>query len=70
MHWKLMVLSSFKEIENNLTLFMLAGYETISSTLSYASFILAKHPDEQEKLYEEIISVFPEDSEVKIGAIE
>ena len=49
---------------------MLAGYETTSTTLTYSSFILAKHPEEQEKLYEEIISVFPEDSEVMITTIE
>ena len=33
---------------------MLAGYETISTALSFCSFVLAKYPDEQLKLREEI----------------
>ncbi|CAF0750463.1 unnamed protein product [Brachionus calyciflorus] len=49
------------EIEANLVLFMLAGYETTSTTLSYASYILANHQDEQIKLYDEIIAHFGSD---------
>ena len=41
----------------NLVTFMLAGYETTSTTLSYASFVLARYPDEQVKLLDEINSV-------------
>ena len=42
----------------NLVLFMLAGYETTSTTLSYCTYVLAKFQDEQQKLYEEILSYF------------
>ncbi len=39
-------------------LFMLAGYETTSTTLAYSTFVLATRPEEQQKLYDEIISMF------------
>ena len=42
----------------NLVLFMLAGYETTSTTLSYCTYVLAKYPEEQQKLFEEIASVY------------
>ncbi len=42
----------------NLAMFMLAGYETTSTTLSYSSYVLAKYPKEQEKLYDEIYSYY------------
>ena len=43
----------------NLVLFMLAGYETTSTCLSYSAFVLANHPEEQIKLYEEIEANYP-----------
>nr|UOU03265.1 cytochrome P450 3045C6-3 [Brachionus rubens] len=42
------------EIQSNLVIFMLAGYETTSTTLTYATYVLATHLEEQIKLYEEI----------------
>nr|QVK45584.1 cytochrome P450 [Brachionus paranguensis] len=50
-----------KEVEANLVLFMLAGYETTSTALSYSSHVLATHPDEQLRLHDEISSVFGND---------
>jgi hypothetical protein len=49
---------TFKEVKMNLVLFLLAGYETTSNTLSNCSFILARHPEEQEILLDEIRSHF------------
>lgn len=44
---------------------MIAGYETTSTTLTYACFVLARHPEEQETLYNDIVSQFPDDSDVE-----
>ncbi|KAE9546929.1 hypothetical protein FO519_009859, partial [Halicephalobus sp. NKZ332] len=41
--------------------FMLAGYETTSTALAYASWLLAKHQDVQEKLYNEIKSTLKDE---------
>lgn len=43
---------------------MLAGYETTSNTLTNSAYVLATIPEEQEKLYNHISSVFSSDSEV------
>nr|QUF59378.1 cytochrome p450 CYP3045C1 [Brachionus angularis] len=53
---------SMDEIKSNLVLFMLAGYETTSTTLSYCCYVLATHIEEQQKLYEEITSYFSNDA--------
>ena len=53
-----------KELKMNMILFMLAGYETTSSTLTYCSYVLAKYPDEQHKLIDEINSHFNKESKV------
>ena len=37
---------------------MLAGYETTSTTLTYVCHTLAKFPDEQEKVYDEMYNYF------------
>jgi cytochrome P450 len=50
----------------NMVLFLLAGFETTSSALSYCSYLLAQHQNELEKLVEEVDSHFPHDSEVEI----
>jgi thromboxane-A synthase len=44
------------EIVNNLLLFLLAGTDTISATLTYCTYTLAKYPIEQERVYENIFN--------------
>ena len=49
-------LDSFKagHVASNANLLILAGHETTSSALSYTSYLLALHPEVQERLAEEI----------------
>ena len=42
--------------------FMLAGYETTSVALIFATYLLATHPEVQEKVFNEIHDYFDENS--------
>ncbi|KAM4813614.1 cytochrome P450 3A41-like [Urocitellus parryii] len=47
------------EIAAQSIIFILAGYETTSSTLSFIMYLLATHPDVQKKLQQEIDETLP-----------
>ncbi|XP_066238281.1 cytochrome P450 3A12-like [Saccopteryx leptura] len=47
------------EIVAQSIIFIFAGYETTSSSLSFLMYFLATHPDVQQKLQEEIDATFP-----------
>ena len=47
-------------MEAQITLFLLAGYETTSTALGLTAYELALHPDVQEKLQQEIDEYFPQ----------
>ncbi|RNA00434.1 cytochrome p450 -like protein [Brachionus plicatilis] len=49
------------EVENNLILFMLAGFDTTSTTLGLSCYVLSINSDEQLRLYDEISAVFGTD---------
>uniref|UniRef100_A0A8D1EY95 Cytochrome P450 3A n=2 Tax=Sus scrofa TaxID=9823 RepID=A0A8D1EY95_PIG len=50
---------SDQELVAQSIIFIFAGYETTSSSLSFLAYILATHPDVQQKLQEEIDATFP-----------
>lgn len=56
---------SDEEILAQALIFVLAGYETTSSTLSYIAYKLATHPDVQQRLQDEIDASLP--NKVKEG---
>ncbi|KAK9393084.1 cytochrome P450 3A9-like [Crotalus adamanteus] len=57
------------EILAQAIIFIFAGYETISSALSYLTYELAIHPDIQQKLQEEIDIVLPNKAPITYDAL-
>ena len=55
-----------KEIISYSITFLLAGYETTANTLTYTSYLLALHPEIQQKLQEEIDDYFENNPVSKI----
>uniref|UniRef100_A0AC35TTB6 Cytochrome P450 n=1 Tax=Rhabditophanes sp. KR3021 TaxID=114890 RepID=A0AC35TTB6_9BILA len=53
-----------KVIVANCLGFLLAGFETTSNALVFACYYLAKHPEIQQTLYNEIIDAFGEDGDI------
>ncbi|EGT31699.1 hypothetical protein CAEBREN_11806 [Caenorhabditis brenneri] len=48
---------SKQEVVENCFAFLIAGYETSSTAMIYCAYLLAKYPDVQEKLYQEIVEL-------------
>ena len=55
-----------KEIISYSITFLSAGYETTANTLTYTSYLLALHPEIQQKLQEEIDNYFENNPVSKI----
>ncbi|XP_039437021.1 probable cytochrome P450 4d14 [Culex pipiens pallens] len=47
-----------EEVREEVDTFMFAGHDTTASAITFILFSLAKHPDIQQKVYEEVRSVF------------
>ncbi|KAI3341139.1 cytochrome P450 [Ustulina deusta] len=52
------------QLRDQLLTFLAAGHETTSSALSWACYLLSKHPEFQDKLREEIRQALPDDMEI------
>ncbi|XP_006258949.1 cytochrome P450 27C1 isoform X1 [Alligator mississippiensis] len=52
---------TLEEIYANMTEMLLAGVDTTSFTLSWVTFLLAKHPEVQQSVYEEIVNKLGKD---------
>jgi len=50
-----------KSLRDNMLLFYFGGYETTSAALTSTLYFLAKYPDLQKKVYEEVITVLGKD---------
>ncbi|UJR08418.1 hypothetical protein I4U23_012688 [Adineta vaga] len=53
---------TINEVKQNIYLFMIAGYETASTALSYVTHVLVTHPEEQKKLQDHIDSFITKDT--------
>ena len=51
-------LLSDDEIIANAWVFLLGGFETTANALTYCSYLLATHPDIQDRVYQELIDNF------------
>ncbi|NXX83312.1 C27C1 protein, partial [Urocolius indicus] len=52
---------TLEEIYANMTEMLLAGVDTTSFTLSWATYLLARHPEVQQRVYEEIVNKLGKD---------
>ena len=57
---------STEEMMAQAFIFMLAGYDTTSSALTTTAYLLAQHPEHQERCREEVLSEFEDESPVSV----
>uniref|UniRef100_A0A0P4W4H9 Thromboxane-A synthase n=1 Tax=Scylla olivacea TaxID=85551 RepID=A0A0P4W4H9_SCYOL len=55
-----------EEIIANAWVFMLGGFETTANSLTYTAYLLATHPEVQQRLYEEVCNVTKESGKVTL----
>ncbi|GMS94281.1 hypothetical protein PENTCL1PPCAC_16456, partial [Pristionchus entomophagus] len=56
-------------IVSNAWALFFAGFETTSTALAFATYLLAKHPEVQQTLYEEITSTFEKDDSIDFDRV-
>ncbi|CAN7992799.1 unnamed protein product, partial [Ixodes hexagonus] len=60
-----------RHLLSNCFLFLAAGFDTTALTLAFTAYLLAKYPEEQERVHNEIAGVFPEpDTEITYDGIQ
>ena len=58
-----------KELLGNLFIFTAAGFDTTANTISYALVLLARHPEWQDWLIEEVDEILPADREMELDYV-
>lgn len=59
-----------RHVVGNAFIFLAAGFETTATSLGFLMYLLATHPDEQEKLHDEIEGAFGSDRELSFEGIQ
>ncbi|KAL1445269.1 hypothetical protein MTO96_029267 [Rhipicephalus appendiculatus] len=54
----------------NSLLFLIAGFETTASTLSFVLHLMAQHPEEQDKVREELLRRYPVEDDLDYGQLQ
>lgn len=54
----------------NSLLFLVAGFETTASTLSFILHLMAQYPEEQDKLHEELVRRYPVDEDLDYSQLQ
>ncbi|XP_070395787.1 cytochrome P450 3A43-like [Dermacentor albipictus] len=49
-----------RHVVSNCFVFLGAGFDTTASTLAFLLYELARHPDEQRRLYDDLVAAFPD----------
>ncbi|PIC19975.1 hypothetical protein B9Z55_025324 [Caenorhabditis nigoni] len=57
---------SDEDIRQEVDTFMFAGHDTTTTSLSWMCWNMAHHPDIQQKVYEELVSIFGEDPNTEV----
>lgn len=47
-----------RHVVSNAFIFLAAGFETTATSLGFLAYVLATHPDEQQRLYDEMVAAF------------
>ncbi|KAK4874888.1 hypothetical protein RN001_014248 [Aquatica leii] len=58
-----------EQMINEICTFMLAGQDSVGAAVSFTLYNLAKHPDIQDKVFEEITNVFKEHPEITMESL-
>ncbi|XP_037512379.1 cytochrome P450 3A7 [Rhipicephalus sanguineus] len=59
-----------RHVVGNAFIFLAAGFETTATSLGFLMYLLATHPDEQERLHEEIETAFGSDRELSYEGVQ
>ncbi|CAN8019058.1 unnamed protein product [Ixodes persulcatus] len=59
-----------RHLLSNCFLFLIAGFDTTASSLAFIMHVLAKYPEEQERVFNEISKAFPDGAELTYDGVQ